>query len=358
MFDRRKVLAGGLATATAAIVCSAKAADETSRIDALVAEFGFNGAVLMGDQGRATFRKAYGVADADTNRAASADDRYIIASISKWLTVTAILRLVEQGVMTLNDTVGDHLPAFKMLAGGRVALHQLLSNTSGIPDRYGPVVQADPALKTSTMSAADASHLFCADALVFEPGERFDYAITNWILVVAMVEVATGERFERVVDDLVVTPLRLRDTSVIKADFAERPDTAKAYASLTPPVLKMSPRPAFLAAAGGFCSTVDDLLHAASGVFASSLLTPASRTEMLTVRVPAQHYALGGRVARLSTANGERQAAWETGRTEGYRSVLAHVLNENRTVVLLNNTDISQQTMDKFALRLLNADWA
>lgn len=336
----------------------AMAATEQDRIDALVAEFGFNGVVLLGKDGRATFRKGYGVADADAGRAASVRDRYVIASISKWLTVAAVLQLVEQGMMSLDATVSDSLPSFRKDAGGRVTLRQLLSNTSGIPNLYGPAAEADPSLRTSTMSAAEAAQAFCSGDLIFEPGARFDYAITNWILVVAMVEAATGRPFERVVDDLVVTPLRLRDTAVAKPGFADLPDTARAYSSVSPPTLKMSPRPLFLAAAGGFCSTADDLLRAASGVFDTALLTPSSRAGMLKITVPEQHYALGGRVALLATPTGVRRAAWETGRTDGYRSVLAHVLDEKRTVVLLNNTDLSQQVMDRIALRLLEASWA
>ncbi|WP_395944080.1 serine hydrolase domain-containing protein [Brevundimonas sp.] len=359
MFDRRIILAGGLAAAGFGTpVFAAPMTDQIDRIDGVVAEFGFNGVVLLGDHGRATFRKAYGLADAETNRPASPADRYVIASISKWLTVAAVLRLVEQGTMRLDMTVADGLPSFRDRPGGRVALHQLLSNTSGIPNLFGPAVRADPALTSSTLSAAQAADAFCSGELIFEPGARFDYALTNWILVIALVEAAAGRPFERVVDDLVVTPLRLRDTGVAGDDFADRPDTAKAYATLVPPTLKMARRPAFLAAAGGFCSTADDLLRAAWGVFDTPLLTPISRAEMLTVRVPEQHYALGGRVASLTTPQGVRSAAWETGRTEGYRSVLAHVLDDKRTVVLLNNTDLSQQTMDRIALRLLDADWA
>lgn len=200
-----------------------------------------------------------------TGRRAAVQDRYIIASISKWLTVTAVLRLVERQTMHLDATIGDRLPAFRDLPAGRVTLRQLLSNTSGIPNRYGPAVDADPTLRLSTMSTADAAQRYCAADPVFAPGSRFDYAITNWILVVAMIEQATERDFRRVVDDLVLTPLSLRDTEIAASDFVDRGDTAKAWASLSPPVLKMSTRPKFLAAAGGFCSTATDLLRAASG---------------------------------------------------------------------------------------------
>lgn len=355
MFDRRTVLAGA---AAAMIGGPALAATETTRIDGIVAAAAFNGVVLVGQNGRAVFQKPYGMADAEAGRVASVRDRYVIASVSKWLTVIAILKLVEQGVMNLDATISDSLPAFRKDVGGQVRLRHLLTNRSGIPNLYGPAVEADPELRRSTLSAADAAIAFCSGDPIFPPDERFDYAITNWILVVAMVEAATGRPFERVLDDLVITPLGLTDTAVARFDFADRPDTAKAYGALSPPTVKMSLRPAFLAAAGGLCSTATDLLRAASGVFEGEILTSASRAEMLKITTPGQHYALGGRVARLATADGVRVAPWETGRTDGYRSVVAHVLEDRRTVVLLNNTDLSQAVMDQIALQILNARWA
>lgn len=235
MLNRRRVLAS-LVSAPLAAPVMARA--DQGRIDAVVAEFAFNGVVLLGQDGRSTFRRAYGLADAETRRAASVNDRYVIASISKWLTVAAVLQLVERGVMNLDATVADVLPGFRTDAGGRVSLRQLLNNTSGVPNLYGPAVEADPSLKTSSLTAAEASRRFCSGELIFEPGARFDYAITNWILVVAMVEAATARPFPQVVDDLVLTPLKLRDTAVVDLDFANRPDTARAYATLSPPVLK------------------------------------------------------------------------------------------------------------------------
>jgi CubicO group peptidase (beta-lactamase class C family) len=331
---------------------------EDDRVDAIAAARGFNGVILLGRAGAAEVHKAYGVADAETGRAAAVGDRYLIASISKWLTVTAVLQLVEQGVLALDAPISTWLPAYRADTGGRVTLRRLLENTSGIPNLYGPAVQADPSLTGSRLSAMEAALRFCSGDPIFEPGARFDYAITNWILVIAIMEAATGEPFAAVMDRLVIAPLGLTRTGVMDDAFMSAPDGARAYASLSPPVLKMTPRPAFLAAAGGFLSTATDLMRAAHGVFDGTILSPASLAEMTTVGVPEQHYALGGRVATVSVGGRVRRGGWETGRTDGYRSVLGHLFDDRRTVVVLNNTDMSQQTMDEIALELLGAAWA
>ncbi|MDP2268363.1 MAG: hypothetical protein Q8K46_04255, partial [Deltaproteobacteria bacterium] len=72
MFNRRTVLAGAAAAAFASPI---QALTETSRIEGIVSEFGFNGVVLLGENGHPNFQKAYGVADAETGRAASPQDR-------------------------------------------------------------------------------------------------------------------------------------------------------------------------------------------------------------------------------------------------------------------------------------------
>lgn len=171
-------------------------------------------------------------------------------------------------------------------------------------------------------------------------------------------EAATGEAYAALMDRLVLTPLSLRHTGPAGDEFLQADDVAKGYASLSPPVLKMGPRPAFVAAAGGFYSTAADLLRAAHGVFDGDLLSPAARAEMLKIAVPEQHYALGGRVAEVRIEGRVQRGGWETGRTDAYRSVLGHLFDDQRTVVVLNNTDMSQQVMDQIALRLLNATWA
>lgn len=361
---RRALLIGaGVSALTAAsgLAAAARAsqpADDQVRVDGIAAEFGFNGVILLGREGRSEFRQAYGLADVATGRAAAVGDRYAIASVSKWLTVAAILQLVDQGRLGLDSPISTWLPTYRADTGARVTLRHLLNNTSGIPNQLNAAVEAEPALRSSTMSAAEAVTRFCSGDPIFEPGARFDYVSTNWIIVVAIMEAATGETYRALMDRLVFSPLHLRDTGLADAAFLQADDVAKAYATLSQPVLKMGPRPTFVSAAGGLYSTAADLLAAAHGIFDGAMLSDESRAEMVRIAVPEQHYALGGRVAALKIGGQVKLGGWETGRTDGYRSVVGHLFEDRRTVVLLNNTDLSQQVMDQIALRLLDATWA
>jgi len=75
-----------------------------------------------------------------------------------------------------------------------------------------------------------------------------------------------------------------------------------------------------------------------------------------TILVPTESYALGGRVQAVQVDGTAQAFAWETGRTDGYRSLLAHRLDGQSTLVLLNNTDLSQKTIDLFAEAVFAAE--
>ena len=73
---------------------------------------------------------------------------------------------------------------------------------------------------------------------------------------------------------------------------------------------------------------------------------------------PEEHYALGGRVRDVTIGGKRVRFAWETGRVDGYRSVLAHDIEAGRSIVVLNNTDLSQKDMDLLALDIAGGAFA
>lgn len=320
-------------------------------IDAYAKDSAFQGVVLIGKAGKPLYQRCVGFADIEAGRKATLDTPYAIASISKWLTVMALLRLQEAGQIDIDAPITRYLPAYRADTGNKVSLRRLMSNTSGIPNGYLPAVKADPSIAQQKISAADAVTRYCSGDLSFEPGKAFDYALTNWIILVAIIEAVTGKPYATVIAELVTTPLGLSHTATTA------PATlAASYRSVSPLERQDSgPRPYYLAAGGGFISTAGDLLAAAHRAFDGAFLSPKSKRELTTMQWPEQDYTLGGRVKTLFADGMPRVYAWETGRTDGYRSVLAHRFDDQTTLVLLNNTSVSQRTMDEFAFKLLGA---
>jgi CubicO group peptidase (beta-lactamase class C family) len=337
----------GLAQTAAASVLSGEAADKA--VDAFLKTQPFQGVVLIGKAGKPIYSRAIGFADIEAKRPATLGTPYAVASISKWLTSTALLRLVESGKLDLDAPIVRYLPDYRGDTGAKVTLRRLMTNTSGIPNGFATWTKAnpDPDLFKKAFTTAEAVKLWCSGDLAFEPGARFDYVLTNWIIVTAIIEAVTGKTYAEAMGELVIGPLGLSRTTP-----ADPADIAISYRTLEPLVRQSNDRFPFMAASGGYVSTAGDLLKAAHAVFDGALLSPVRKKELLTVGWPDQDYSLGGRVKSLFADGMPRVFAWETGRAAGYRSVLGHRFDDQTTVVLLNNTSITQKAMDEFACAL------
>ena len=351
MFGRRDFLVGAAALSVAgtasAKVLSDGAADRA--VDDFLKTHAFQGVVLIGRAGKPVYSRTVGFADIEAKRPASLDTPYLIASISKWLTSIALLRLAEAGKLDLDAPILRWLPDYRADTGAKVTLRHLMSNISGVPNGFTPWTKAnpDPDLFTKPFTTAQAVKLWCSGDLIFEPGTKFDYQMTTWIIVTAIIEAVTGKTYAQAMTELVLTPLGLSRT------WASDPsDIAVSYLTAEPPTRRPMQRFPFMAASGGFVSTAGDLMKAAHAVFDKGFLPPGRERELLTVNWPEQNYALGGRVKTLFTDGMPRAFAWETGNAAGYRSVLGHRFDDQTTVVLLNNTSLSQKAMDALAYAL------
>lgn len=146
-----------------------------------------------------------GLADIAAARAVTADDPVRVASISKLVTAIAVMRLVEQGKLDLDADVSDQLgwrlrnPAFP---DQPITLRLLLSHRSSLTDRIDYVLPLDADMRAilEDPRAWDSDHA---------PGRYFRYTNFNFPVVAAVMEKATGERFDRLMQRLVLAPMKL-----------------------------------------------------------------------------------------------------------------------------------------------------
>lgn len=157
------------------------------------------------DRKGVTASRASGLADRATGRALTDADPVRIASISKLVVAIGVMRLVEAGTLDLDRDVSDWLgyrfrhPAFP---DRPISLRLLLSHRSGLTDRMSYVLPLDADMRTvlENPEAWDVDH---------GPGDWFAYTNFNFPVVAAVMERATGERFDRLMDRLVLKPLKL-----------------------------------------------------------------------------------------------------------------------------------------------------
>lgn len=319
---------------------------------------GYNGVVLVrASRSSAPVVRAYGEARFEDTTKLAPDTRFMVGSVSKWITAVAVLRLAEEGKLSLDAPITTWLPELPA-SSSAVTLRHLLSNTSGIPNGLGQAIKRDRSPERLTITPAAAALQFGNGPLAFAPGAQFDYSVTNWLLVGGIVERATGEPFQQVIAGLVFQPAGVADTGFADDSFATLPRTAVAYGSMragTHPSRKIMPTPPMVAASGTIYSTASDLLKIADAVYGTALLTPASRQQLLTVQHAPEEYALGGRVRQAGSGAQARVLAWESGVSGGYKTLLAYAPADGRAVVLLNNTDMQQSEQARLALALFEA---
>lgn len=314
----------------------------------------FSGIIAVADSGRLRGQWAFGLADRERSVANGTDTRFQVGSVSKWITTVALLMLVDDGEIDLAEPVGHYLTGYPAEVGDRVTLAHLLSNTSGIQDRLPTELINELHVATSGLSAAEAVEVYGYGPLVFPPGSAFDYSHTNWLLVQAIAEAVTGEALEDVLSDRLFRPLGLDATGVTHGSFETVPKGAIAYdAAHAGATRKLHLAPDFLVPTGKIYSDCGDLVRLAHAVHHGALLRPESLRALTTVRWAPEHYALGGRIRRERLGGAEKTIALELGSSGGFKAMLAHLLEDDLTVVALNNTHISQDLLTDLARNVL-----
>ncbi|SFJ02601.1 serine hydrolase [Caulobacter sp. UNC279MFTsu5.1] len=336
----------------------ALAADYHAIVRRFVDEQGFNGVALVGRGDKVVAVEAAGLADAAAARPMTADTRFEVGSISKWIASIVVLRLVDKGQLSLDAPISTYLPDYRPDTGKVLTLRRLMSHSSGVPNQVDAARKADPAVKGVELEQMEAVRRYASGDLAFAPGSAWDYSHSNWILVKAIAERVSGKVYAQLVRDEIVRPLGLKNSGVFHGISARSVEAAEGYAALTPvPQLKSSPMPDYMAMVGGYYTTAPDLLKLMDGVLGGRLLKPASRQALLMVLMPDQHYALGGRVRAPMIAGRAREAAWEDGSNGGFRVLARRVLADGHTVIVLTNASFDYQKLGDLGEALMEAGY-
>jgi len=231
------------------------------RIDALFARYtkpGSPGAVVaVMRAGQIEVCKGYGLASIELDVPIMPRTRFRIASVSKQFTVTAALMLAAEGKLALSNPPHKYLPELKPLP---VTIDQMMRNSSGLPDflellRLGGHGLDKPARAADFLDAAARnSHLN------FEPGSRFLYSNTNFLLLGLIIERVTGQKLGDVLAERIFKPLGMTDTMLAAEIDTVIPNLATAYLGDDTQGFRRAAHAYPQGGEGGLTSTVEDLL--------------------------------------------------------------------------------------------------
>src|SRR6185436_4805839 len=212
--------------------------------------------VTVVKDGQIAYVKAYGDARIAPRTPATPEMRYSIGSISKQFTAAAILLLQEQGKLSLDDKVAKYIP--DLTRASEVTIRQLLSHTSGYQDYWPQDYVMKPMLEATT--ARKIMDTWAKKPLDFEPGTKWQYSNTNYVIAGAIVEKVAGIPFFQFLQQNIFKPLSM--TSVMDIDqsrLTESDPTGYMRFALAP--LRIAPKEGkgWLFAAGELAMTAEDL---------------------------------------------------------------------------------------------------
>jgi len=167
----------------------------------------FSGTILVAQRGRYIVERSYGLADVENRIPIRGSTVFRIASISKSFTRALIGKLADQKLLSIDDTLSRWLPAIP--SANRITVRMLLDHRSGIPN-VNSLPYDEEAFQPNSLSQLVDS--IARGRLDFEPGTRHRYSNGGYAVLARVVELATHERFDRVLDREILHPLHLEQT--------------------------------------------------------------------------------------------------------------------------------------------------
>jgi D-alanyl-D-alanine carboxypeptidase len=286
--------------------------------------------------GQIAYVKAYGNARIDPDTPASPEMRYCIGSVSKQFLAGAILLLVQDGKLSLDDRVGRYLP--DLTRANDITIRQLLSHTSGYQDYY-PLDYVAPFMQVP-VTADGILERWAKIPLDFEPGTQWQYSNTNYAVAGRILEKVTGGTLWSFLKSRIFDPLGMHSPIDLDAQPLADANAAGYTRFGLAPVRPAQPEArGWLFAAGEIAATPRDLALWDQSLMEGKLLKPASMKEFITpVRLKngaPTNYALG---VGVSNAAGHPRLG-HGGAVSGFLSSNTVWLDQGAAVVVLTNLD-------------------
>ena len=302
----------------------------------------FQGVALVAQGNEIKFAKAYGNADYDDNIVNKLTTRFAIASNTKQITAVAIMQLVEDGKVNLDDTIDKYFPNFKY--ANQITVRELLQMRSGLVDYlnapelyfkdeeslkilndYREKPYFDEYVSDSRWTADIILNNLYLNELQFEPGQAYDYCNTNYYLLGLIIEQASGVSYEDYIKENIFKPCGMKISSMSAEDT-----DAKGHGSVESGEIVVNPK--FTFAAGNIYTNVYDLLRWERMFHTGKLLSQECYNEIIT---PSEDSGYG---FGLIISDGIIR---HSGVIDGFNSYTEYDPAKDITIIILENYDPS-----------------
>ena len=303
----------------------------------------FSGSVLITQGEGAVITRSVDLANREHQVANTSTTKFRIGSVTKQFTAVAILQLQAQGLIDIQAPISTYLPDYPN--GNRITLHHLLTHTAGIPEYLDPKAFPDLAEWMRLPSSLDQLvDRFKDLPLEFEPGEKFKYSNSGYVLLTQVIEKVTEQPYADYLQSNIFEPLGMQNTGY-EIPQTVVPNLAQGYLFIGKETyLQASPLDMSIPqGAGGLYSTVEDLATWNQWLYGDenpAVLSEADRAMLMTPGIqiepeesPDTFYGYG----LVMDTHLDRQRVHHSGGISGFASTLAYYPDEALTIVVLSN---------------------
>jgi CubicO group peptidase (beta-lactamase class C family) len=306
-------------------------------------------------EGRIAKAQGYGFANVELKAPATTETVYEIGSNTKQFTAAAIMMLVEEGKVHLEDSITKYFPAAPQAWHG-ITIRHLLTHTSGIQNHVAipnwlDVFKTNLSFET-TPARDELLKMFFKLPLEFQPGESWAYDNTGYYLLGIVIEKASGKSYWQFLDERIFKPLRMTatrstDPQPIVPNRASGYEWKNDHFENRPVLL-----PAIAFSAGSILSTVDNIAKWDAALYTEKLLKKSSLDQIWTSpmtndgAVAPFNYGFGWFV---DSYHGHHLVQ-HSGGTPGFSSVIYRFLDDKLTIIILTNH--SDRIIDQLAIDL------
>jgi N-acyl-D-amino-acid deacylase len=295
----------------------------------------FNGTVLIGEKGKVLYKKAFGIANPHTQAPLTTASSFNLASVSKQFYAMMIMMLKEQGKLNYDDAVQKYLPQFPY---SKITIRHLMNQTSGLPE-YFDIAAGDMTL-LDTLNNQAMLELLAAKkpALVFLPGEQWQYCNTNYTTLASVLEKVSGTTSDKFFQQYIASPLKLNNTYIYHLSMKSYPPSRVFGLRYEggKPVLNDLVRFDGIVGDGNVYASVEDLYKWDQALYTEKLVKKSTFAEAITPgklnNGEATKYGFGWRI------NEPGKTIAHNGSWQGFKTSITRFIDKNQTLIVLDNS--------------------
>lgn len=312
--------------------------DIAYRLDTLFEQMavhnGFNGSVIVAKDAEVIYQKSFGYADKRNNVLLTDSTSFQLASVSKVITATAVMLLVEKGLIKLDDTFASYFPLFPY---DKITIKHLLSHRSGLPN-YLYFLNDIVTSKDRVLTNREVLELMIEKrpGLYLQPNKAFNYCNTNYALLALLIEKISKKTFSNFLREEIFLPLGMRHSgTILSLDVFEKA-ISKPYDNRWKIIEPEASD--YVVGDKSIYSTPYDMFLFSEALFQGKLLNHETQDLAYTAlsrEKKLSNYGLGWRMKDFKDS--EKKEVFHNGWWHGYRTSFHRRLSDKVTIVVLSN---------------------